>query len=202
MYHMPFGIVPKAHSFPLWAEAVLLQYYQTILTMSDDLCSTNSGESIESEPPSDSELQQPARSQARPRSVSFSEYSQAIIIPEDDTESKSYSQEDILLFQQAAISDVQRLRHELGSLSPEEMMSNDCMYDCVGLEKFISPALHRRTIDAMHDHVDAVLEEQELQGEEIDFLRVEALAARSESSSAWARSRAEEVAAGYLRLQE
>ena len=151
-------------------------------------------------------------SSSSPRAVSFSTYSQAILLPppedEDDMESRHYTQEDIRRFQQVLISDVERLRDELGSMSPEDINA-DQMYDCVGLEKFLSPELHRRTVAAMHAHVEAVLEEQGLQLEEqmmggsiVVMDRGEVLAAKSRLSSAWSRGRAEELAAGYLHLQE
>ena len=183
--------------------------------MSDVLSNTSrSDDSMNVESPATSEQEQATASQASQHgnsnssssgAVSFSVYSEVILLPTDDNEDVTgttyYNQEDMRRFQQVVLLDVQRLREELGSMAPEEI-NTEHMYDCVGLEKFLSQTLFQRTSAAIQAHLDGVLEEQASQRERIGVVDEEALASRSKLSSAWSRGRAEEIAAGYLRLHE
>lgn len=139
-------------------------------------------------------------SEGKSRAVTFNPVSHVAVVPEDKIETKAYSREDIRRFQQTLLLDVHRLRRELASTPPGEI-DHDRLYDCVGLERFVSRALQIRTTAAMRAHVDAVLEEQSLQ-EQRGCSDEKVLASVSRSSSAWARNSAEQRAAGYLRLQE
>mmetsp|Transcript_10690 Transcript_10690/g.19393 ORF Transcript_10690/g.19393 Transcript_10690/m.19393 type:complete len:108 (-) Transcript_10690:16-339(-) len=101
----------------------------------------------------------------------------------------------------------------LASSSIEQHAINkDHLFDCLGLERFLSTPVLRRTIAAKRDHMNAVLEEQSSQQracignhfvcDEERRLNEEVLRQKAMASSCKAQERAERIAAAYYRLQE
>ena len=137
-------------------------------------------------------IKTPATTFAPPR-VRFSEFSQLVIIPYDDVESKWYTQEEQRHFYQACLSDIRRLGDMLRNATPA-LMGEDILYECIGIENYLSPCIARRVVLKKQAYSEAVFSEQMMhQGNQ----RVETLSETSKKSSQWARARAAEVAAAY-----
>mmetsp|Transcript_10569 Transcript_10569/g.23406 ORF Transcript_10569/g.23406 Transcript_10569/m.23406 type:complete len:159 (+) Transcript_10569:84-560(+) len=133
----------------------------------------------------------------KPRSVTFNSDCDVAII---HTSAEAYSLEDIMRFKQMMVLDVRRVRQYLASM-PDSEINHDHLYDCVGIERYVSQAVRRRTMAATRAHSQTVLEEQTFQ-EQGNICDEEHLALVSKRSSRWGRDRAEQLAAGYLQLEE
>ena len=124
---------------------------------------------------------------ARPR-VQFSEFSQLIMIPYDDAQSKWYTREEQGLFRNAVAVDARRVYNLLQDATPV-LTSEEILYECVGIEKFLVRSAHVA-------HSDVVLAAQRLyQGND----KIEKISKTSMMSSRCARERAAEVAARCAR---
>ena len=137
-------------------------------------------------------IKTPATKLAPPR-VHFSKFSQMFIIPYDDVESKWYTQEEQRHFYQACLSEIRRLEDMLRNAAPA-LMSEDILYECIGIENYLSPCTAHRAVLMKQIHSETVLLAQRThQGNH----GIETLSETSKKSSQWARARAAEVAAAY-----
>jgi hypothetical protein len=100
-----------------------------------------------------------------------------------ENETMSYTQEDINQFIQAMIGDALRLR-----TTPVIGMEEDVLYECVGLENFLSRNVAMRVATNKRRHADLILLGQWYHSKE-------ALAHLGRMSSSWARDRAQMRAA-------
>ena len=118
--------------------------------------------------------------------------------PEDSATSyaKAYTEIDVLLFRRERTLDVGRIRRKIAR-TPLDAISRAHLYDCLGLEVLISPDLFRKMRQGKQSHADAVLDEQAEQDRR-GVVDEEGLRALSTKSSAWARGRAQMLAANYL----
>ncbi|KAL9178482.1 hypothetical protein ACHAXT_001820 [Thalassiosira profunda] len=119
--------------------------------------------------------------------------------PEDSAASayaKAYTEMDVALFKRARTLDVGRIRRKIAR-TPLDAISRAHLYDCLGLEVLISPDLFRKMRQGKQSHADAVLDEQAEQDRR-GVVDEEGLRAASIKSSAWARGRAQMLAANYL----
>lgn len=127
---------------------------------------------------------------AKPR-VRISKFSQLVMIPFEDAKAKWYTQEEMRLFNEARLSDAKRVADILWD---ETQISKDFIYECVGIDNFISPCTLRRVVQKKRAHSELVLLTQRIyQGNN----RIEKLSDTSEKSSRWACERAARTAAGY-----
>lgn len=126
----------------------------------------------------------------RDLSVRFSTFSDQVFIPKDDATSKSYSHREIASFKRALVQDAQRAS-ALFERAPHESITRGQLYECVGLEAFLSQDVSERTVSSVQMHKSIVLAGQSL-------YTPEALAQVSSMSSQWTRDRAHSIAASYL----
>jgi hypothetical protein len=132
-----------------------------------------------------------AKPPPRPR-VRISKFSQLIIIPYDDAQLKWYTQEERRLFNRTRLHDALRLRNFRNLLPTNARMREDILYECLGLENFLSPHIARRVVQKKRAHTEAVLSAQEIhQGDDM----IEKLYETSKKSSQWSRERAAMIAA-------
>ena len=126
-----------------------------------------------------------------PARVHFSKFSQLVIIPYDDMESKWYTQEEEHLFRQSRLTDVRRLRDMLRDAAPA-LICEDILYECLGIENYLTPCTAHRVVLKKQAHTEAILSVQMIhQGDHM----IETLSETSMKNSQWARERAAEVAA-------
>ena len=124
--------------------------------------------------------------------VRVSKFSRLVIIPYDDAESKWYTQEEQRLFNRTRLHDALRLRNFRNLLPTSARMREDILYECVGLENFLSPHITRRVVQKKREHIKAVLSAQEIhQGTNM----IKKLYETSKKSSQWSREKAAKVAA-------
>ena len=129
---------------------------------------------------------------ARPR-VQFSKFSQLIMIPYDDAQSKWYTREEEHHFRNAVAVDARRVINLLQDATPA-LTSEEILYECVGIEKFLFRSSN--VVNMKWAHSDVVLAAQRIHRGNI---RIEKIGKASMMSSRWARERAAEVAAIYAR---
>ena len=130
---------------------------------------------------------------ARPQ-VQFSKFSQLSMIPYDDAQSKWYTREEEHHFRNAVAVDARRVINLLQDATPA-LTSEETLYECVGIEKFLFESSH--VVKMKWAHSDAVLAAHRLhQGNN----KIENIAKTSMKSSQWARERAAEVAVLYARI--
>ena len=126
-----------------------------------------------------------------PPRVRFSKFSQLVIIPYDDMESKWYTQEEEHLFRQSRLTDVRRLRDMLRDAAPA-LICEDILYECLGIENYLTPGTAHHVVLKKQAHTEAVLSVQMThQGDHM----IETLSKTSMKYSQWAREKAAEVAA-------
>jgi hypothetical protein len=129
-----------------------------------------------------------------PPRVGFSKFSQLVIIPYDDMESKWYTREDQRHFYQARRSDIRKLRDMLRDGIPA-LGCEDILCECLGIENYLTPCIARRVVLKKQAHSEAILSAQMMhQGNN----RIDKLSETSMKSSQWAREKAAKVAAVYL----
>ena len=124
----------------------------------------------------------------RPR-VSFSQISELALTPRDKLESKWYTEEDCRTFNQALLNDIHRLRNVLAAATPDDTIAENDLYECVGIEIYLSSSLLRLAEAKKREHADAVLVEHRSRRENDDYL-----SQVSKNSSRWARQRAHQLA--------
>ena len=130
--------------------------------------------------------------------VTFSPFSELAFIPKDQAESKWYCGQEMDHLRQELLQDAKRMSREMNSTSPGSI-GPDQLYDCLGLEMFVTPGMARRVADEKQAHVRRVLHEQRLQAGQ-GILDVRKLARVAEKSQ-WTRVRAQKLALAYRRLE-
>ena len=137
-----------------------------------------------------SQMVAPAENASRPQ-VRFSPYSQLVVIPKDGVHSKWFSQRDRRQMKHRQLIDAIRMQDLFRNTSPD-MVTQDDLFQCVGIEPFLSADLGLQRIERKQAHVEAVLSAQSAhQGD------CKKIALASESSSQWARESAERLAKVY-----
>ena len=119
--------------------------------------------------------------------VSFSQFSQLALFPEDKTESskKWYSKEENRSFRQQLANDIRQIRRNLPA--------NDASgreYEYVGIETLLSPEVMRLVAAKRRHHIAAILEEQRRRSHQQEDNNTDSEALRrlsqiSEKSSRW-----------------
>lgn len=105
---------------------------------------------------------------------------------------------DNVCFYQTLIRDARRMSREMnntpiGAIIPEQL------YECVGIEVFVTQGLAMHVAEKKRMHIDAVLSEQRLQ-EENGVCDIETLSSVSKNGSQWHRNRARKLASAYSEL--
>ena len=135
-----------------------------------------------------------------PQAVTFSEFSELVFIPCDHEKSaKWYSSEDKYRFRQTLIDNVRQLKKEINALSHGEIMTQEQLCKCVGIEMFLTKEASRYAEQAKRTHIDAVLLEQRRQ-KQIGICDRTRLSTISQKGSGWTNERARKLAAGYAAL--
>ncbi len=111
-----------------------------------------------------------------------------------------YGPDDKHKFRKVLQRNVRKLAAIIGSKGDkDEDMSADELIDCVGLEAFLSQSLARHMQEKRKKHSYSVLAEYCYQ-QELGVRDDDRLAKVSETSSKWARKRANNVAVGYWEI--
>lgn len=138
----------------------------------------------------------PARATPRPTQVRFSQYSQLTVIPNDGMKSKWISRWEKRQMERRVVIDASRLRDWFRNLPPD-MVTQDDLYECVGIEPILSEDLGRQRLERRRAHVEAVLLAQRAhQG----ACKVKKISQASERSSRLGRESAENLAKVYATL--
>ena len=80
--------------------------------------------------------------------------------------------------------------------TPAEAIVPEQLYECVGIEVFVTQGLARRVAEKKRAHVNAILSEQIVQ-EQQGVSDLKKLSGVSEKSSRWTKERAQKLAVGY-----
>jgi hypothetical protein len=103
-----------------------------------------------------------------------------------------YSEKDKVLFKSVLHRDVRSFQHLLAT-TPMEELSQEALYECIGLEGLLSIELMYYVKSKRRDHVRSIIKRQEM-------LSDEQLALSSVRSSFASRERAQQLAAGYFAI--
>lgn len=131
-----------------------------------------------------------ASSRSTPRAVTFSEYSELVVYPDDSKSDKStkwYSSKDRNRFRQSVIDDARRVSQEIKDLPPGEVMTHNQLCQCLGIEVFLGSA--RCAEQARRSHIAAVLSEHYRQKHNGTY-DIENLSGVSKRTSEWSTTRA------------
>ena len=93
------------------------------------------------------------------------------------------------------IRDAMRISREINN-TPIEAITPEQLYECVGIEVFVTQGLAVYVAEKKRAHVDDVLSEQTLQ-EYNGICDIEKLSSVSKNGSRWHRSRAQKLASAY-----
>jgi len=136
------------------------------------------------------------------RAVTFSEFSEMRIIPrENETGSKWISSQEKQRNRREMIGSIMRMSRDIirntapGAATPEQL------FECIGIEKFLTPDFARNLREKRRAHVDAVISEQRRQVQE-GVSDIEALKEVSKASSRSNRYRSCKLAMGFWLLKE
>ena len=132
-----------------------------------------------------------SRAQAHRPSVTFSQFSELAFIPQDKNTSLWYSSKERRHFRQALQQDVRRIAREI----QDDDISQDHVYERVGIEVITNQSLAKRVVETRYAHVKAVLSEQRIQKQQ-GIYDVDKLASVSQKT-AWTSERARVLATGY-----
>jgi hypothetical protein len=127
--------------------------------------------------------------------VRFSEFSQLVLIPYDDAKSKWYTQREEIQFKRELFASVHSVRDLLWGATPA-LMSEDILFNCVGIENYLSLSSAQKSAWKKQTHSLAIRLAQTFN--DSDNIMIEKLSEISRNSSQWARKRAEKVAATRL----
>ena len=122
---------------------------------------------------------------ASSRAVTFSKWSNMVIIPKRSkrlNKDQWYTEDDEVQFKQERIQDVQRMYTTLASTPPGDMIPQEVLQDCVGIEAFLGQE-QRLSMQAKKRAGQHVFSEQEL-------------SIFSEQNSRWAVDKAKRRARG------
>ena len=92
-----------------------------------------------------SQMVAPAENASRPQ-VRFSPYSQLVVIPKDGVHSKWFSQRDRRQMKHRQLIDAIRMQDLFRNTSPD-MVTQDDLFQCVGIEPFLSADLGLQRIE-------------------------------------------------------
>lgn len=144
----------------------------------------------------------PRISRSRSQAVTFSQYSDLILIPKDKSESKSYTKEENRRMRKALVRDTRELSRKIANSQPGELTDEELyeqLYECIGLEAFATKGLAQYVAETKRVHIHAVLQEQQLQKLH-GYCDMNKLASVSGVNSCWARERAQKLALGFLNV--
>ena len=130
------------------------------------------------------------------KQVTFSQYSSLLIISNDNTRIKKNSPQDEQRFRQELVQDARRMARILET-TPAYNVTPQQLYQCMGIEPYVTPGLAVRLQDIKRKHVNAVLGEQRRQRGVCD---IEKLSSVSKQTSGWSRERAYKLGVGYSDL--
>lgn len=136
------------------------------------------------------------------RVVSFNQMSSLAFIDEDKSGGKAYSTEDIRRFKAELAVDIQRMRRDLASNTTYEDADDQKIYNYVGLERYTSKSIAKRSMAARRAQIKAVLDTQKMMQEKVsaditDEFKIMEISRASMRSSRWARIRATKLAAAF-----
>eukprot|EP00581_Thalassiosira_minuscula_P010537 CAMPEP_0183712802 /NCGR_PEP_ID=MMETSP0737-20130205/7867_1 /TAXON_ID=385413 /ORGANISM="Thalassiosira miniscula, Strain CCMP1093" /LENGTH=136 /DNA_ID=CAMNT_0025941509 /DNA_START=331 /DNA_END=741 /DNA_ORIENTATION=+ len=128
--------------------------------------------------------------------VTFSKYSQLVVIPPDSNEeAKWFSVQEKNQMKRAFFEDVMRVSSQFHLVSPPP----DLLYECVGIEKFLAPGIARRVANEKRAHCHVIVAEKRRQMEQ-GVCDVEKLSTISKMTSMCAVKRAQSLASSYSQL--
>lgn len=134
--------------------------------------------------------------------VTFSEFSNLAVITQERAGAKSawYSSEDRTRFSRQVTRDARQISRYIDSTTADDVMTPEQLYECVGIEMFISRGLAGHIKDTRRRHTETVLREQRRQLQQGGSYDIEKLRRASEKSSHWSKERAMKLATGYSKL--
>ena len=138
-------------------------------------------------------------SESRRRAVSFAEYSELYLITQGIAEPTSfYTEKDKKNFRVDVIRDSRRLKRvlEVGACSG---LSSEVLYECIGLEIWLTDGLAKHVEKARHSHVTAVLSEQRRQRDR-GICDIHSMSKVAQQTSQLSKTRANKLAVGYSRI--
>lgn len=122
--------------------------------------------------------------------LSFASGRSAIIFVEQRPQETWYSQEDYLSFEQAAVSEANRINRLLAA---GRRLNEEDFYECIGIERYLSPAVLEERLTGQRKHLNLILVSQR-------FWREQALGQLSEMRTERSRNWAHEIALSYIQL--
>lgn len=136
------------------------------------------------------------------RTVHFSNNIKVIFINSTKAEIKQQwtSYEDRKRYHQTLTEDISTARSIFES-KPPQLITSDELYQCVGIDKFLSQSVARDMKQRRKNLITAVLTEQCRQ-KRIGFFDEEDIRRVSEYCSEWARNRAHIIADDYYNIKE
>ena len=127
--------------------------------------------------------------------VRFAQLSVMVVIPTDGVQnSKWLSRQEMRQIKQRLFNDALRMR-DLLSHTPN-VITNDDLYECVGIESLLSHEIRQEHLVRKQEHVDAVLSAQ--RAHQGATCKIEEISRASMRSSQWAREKAGELAISYV----
>ena len=130
--------------------------------------------------------------------VRFAQLSVMVVIPMDGKNfSKWLSRQEMRQINQRLFNDALRMR-DLLSHTPN-VITNDDLYECVGIESLLSHEISQEHLVRKQAHVDAVLSAQ--RAHQGATCKIEEISRASLHSSQWAREKAGELAISYVTLK-
>ena len=137
---------------------------------------------------------------SRPKTVTFSQFSELGFIPKDkESTRKWYTPQDTHHFRQVLAQDILSMKMKIQRMPQKAVLSPEDVYNCVGIEVFLTNGLALRMRDERFAHIDAVLLEQNLQRQN-GTCYLEKLSAVSEKKTLWVKERAHNLATNYSKI--
>ena len=129
--------------------------------------------------------------------VRFSQLSAMVAIPTDGVLnfSKWLSRQEMSQIQQRLFNDALGMR-DLFQNTPPGRVTQDDLYECVGIESLLSHEISQEHLVRKQAHVDAVLSAQ--RAHQGATCKIEEISRASMRSSQWAREKAGELAISYV----
>ena len=90
-------------------------------------------------------------------------------------------------------------KFEESSQEADDKVKREHLYECLGIEVFVTRGLARHIEETRRSHMDAVLSEQGRQNER-GVYNAELLSSVSHKKTAWSKKRAETLAIGYSKI--
>jgi hypothetical protein len=127
--------------------------------------------------------------------VRFAQLSAMVVIPTDGENSKWLSRHEMRQMQQRLFNDALRMR-DLFQNAPPGRVTQDDLYECVGIESLLSEETTQQHLVRKQEHVDAVLSAQ--RAHQGTTCKIEEISQASMRSSQWAREKAGELAISHV----